>query len=131
MTALCTGGTSAPTPGALSRAVGYAVGEGLDHLTLAPRLVARGILLRAFVAFFAYAFPAPDGFQEATLSPPAAHWDAELGEYILNWEDVCAAPDPHRAVLDFGLSTIRHACMVCGWDPDLAASAEGVPPPVV
>ena len=44
--------------GALRRAVGYAVTEGLDHLTLAPRLVARGIPLRAFVAFFAYAFVA-------------------------------------------------------------------------
>src|SRR5205085_1918786 len=36
--------------------VAYAVAEGLDHLTLAPCLVARGIPLRAFVAFFAYAF---------------------------------------------------------------------------
>ena len=43
-------------PGALRRAVGYAVTEGLDHLTLAPRLAARGLALRAFVAFFAYAF---------------------------------------------------------------------------
>ena len=82
-------------------------------------------------AFFAFAFPAPDGFKEATLSPPTAQWNAELGEYILDWEDVRVAPDPHGAVLDFGLSAIRHACTVCGWDPDLAASAEGVPPPVV
>lgn len=43
-------------PGASRRAVSYAIGEGLDHLTLAPRLIARGILLRAFVAFFGYAF---------------------------------------------------------------------------
>jgi cellulose synthase/poly-beta-1,6-N-acetylglucosamine synthase-like glycosyltransferase len=43
---------------ALRRAVGYATAEALDHLTLAPRLVARGILLRAFVAFFGYAFVA-------------------------------------------------------------------------
>ncbi len=42
--------------GALRRAVGYAVAEALDHLTLAPRLVARGLALRAFLAFFAYAF---------------------------------------------------------------------------
>ena len=42
--------------GALRHAVGYAMNEGLDHLTLAPRLVARGLLLRAFVAFFGYAF---------------------------------------------------------------------------
>jgi glycosyltransferase involved in cell wall biosynthesis len=42
--------------GALRRSVGYATAENLHHLTLAPRLVARGVLLRAFVAFFAYAF---------------------------------------------------------------------------
>ncbi len=42
--------------GALRQAVAYAAAEGLDHLTLAPRLVARGLALRAFVAFFAYAF---------------------------------------------------------------------------
>ena len=42
--------------GALRRAVAYAVAEELDHLTLAPRLLAHGLALRAFVAFFAYAF---------------------------------------------------------------------------
>jgi hypothetical protein len=82
-------------------------------------------------AFFAYAFPAPNGFDTATLSPPAAHWDRELGEYVLEWEDVRVMSDPHRAALDFGRSAIRHACAVCGWDPVLAASAEGIPPPVV
>ena len=45
-------------PGALRQAVAYAMAEGLDHLTLAPRLVARGVALRAFVAFFGYAFVA-------------------------------------------------------------------------
>ena len=42
--------------GALRRAVAYAESERLDHLTLAPLLIARSVLLRAFVAFFAYAF---------------------------------------------------------------------------
>jgi glycosyltransferase involved in cell wall biosynthesis len=44
--------------GALRRAVAYAMAGELDHLTLAPRLVARGLALRAFVAFFGYAFVA-------------------------------------------------------------------------
>jgi glycosyltransferase involved in cell wall biosynthesis len=44
--------------GTLRRSVAYATAEGLDHLTLAPRLVARGVALRAFVAFFGYAFVA-------------------------------------------------------------------------
>jgi hypothetical protein len=81
-------------------------------------------------AFFAFAFPAPEGFGVAPLSPPAARWDTGLGEYILDWDDARAAPDPRSYALEFGLSAIRHACMVCGWDPALAASAEGVPPPL-
>jgi hypothetical protein len=81
-------------------------------------------------AFYAYTHPAPDGFANGTLSPQAAHWDATLGEYILDWDDVCAAPDPFRAAFDFGLSAARHACAVCGWDQALAASLEGDPPPV-
>jgi uncharacterized protein DUF5996 len=82
-------------------------------------------------AFFAFAFPAPEGLESATLSTPGAHWEVNLGEYVLNWDDVCVAPDPFRASLDFGLSAIRHACSLCDWDPVLAASAEGVPPPVL
>jgi hypothetical protein len=81
-------------------------------------------------AFFAFAFPVPEGLGDATLSPPAARWDAALGEYILDWEDARAAPDPFAAALDFGLSAIRHSCEVCNWDPVLAASAAGTPPPV-
>jgi hypothetical protein len=81
-------------------------------------------------AFFSFAFPVAEGLGEATLSAPGARWDAALGEYILDWDDARAAPDPRAAALDFGLSTIRHSCAVCDWDPVLAASAEGTPPPV-
>jgi hypothetical protein len=81
-------------------------------------------------AFYAYAHPAPDGFAAATLSPASARWDAALGEYILDWEDVCDSPDPHAVGLEFARSAFRHACAVCDWDPVLPASAEGTPPPV-
>jgi hypothetical protein len=82
-------------------------------------------------AFYAYAHPAPEGFAAATLSPAAARWDAALGEYVLDWDDVCASSDPNAFALEFARSAFRHACLVCGWSPDLAASAEGTPPPVV
>ena len=39
-------------------------------------------------AFYAYAHPVPSDFARMTLFPPAAHWDAALGEYILDWDDV-------------------------------------------
>jgi Family of unknown function (DUF5996) len=81
-------------------------------------------------AFYAYAHPAPDGFAAATLSPASAHWNATLGEYILDWVDVCNSPDPHAAGVEFAHSAFRHACAVCDWDPALPASVEGRPPPI-
>ena len=81
-------------------------------------------------AFYAYAHPAPEGFAAATLSPAAARWDAALGEYILDWDDVCSSPNPHAVGLEFAHSAFRHACTVCDWDPALPASAEGTPPPI-
>ncbi len=82
-------------------------------------------------AFYAYAHPAPDSFPTATLAPPAARWEAALGEYVLDWDDVIAAADPHALALEFAGSAFAHACAVCQWDPALPASAAGTPPPVV
>ncbi len=82
-------------------------------------------------AFYAYAHPAPENFASATLSPPAARWAPELGEYLLDWEDVRSTPHPHAAALEFARSAFVHACAVCDWDPALPASAEGTPPPIV
>jgi len=81
-------------------------------------------------AFFAFASPAPDGYETAALSPAPGHWDPKLGEYLLDWDEARASPDPHAAALDFARSVVRHSCMVCGWDPGLADSAQGIPPPV-
>src|SRR5580704_3534006 len=52
-------------------------------------------------AFYAYAHPAPEGFADATLEPAAARWDADLGEYVLDWDDVVASSDPHGTALAF------------------------------
>jgi hypothetical protein len=81
-------------------------------------------------AFFAYAHPAPDGFADADLDPEAAHWDTDLGEFALDWEDIRTAQDPHALALEFVHSAFGHACEVCAWDPVLAQSAEGEPPPI-
>ncbi len=82
-------------------------------------------------AFYAYAHPSPDGFPAGVLSPQQARWEDALGEYVLDWEDVRSSPDPHATALSFARSAFQHACRVCGWDPKLAASAAGDPPPVI
>jgi hypothetical protein len=81
-------------------------------------------------AFYVYAHPAVDGFAGATLDPPAARWDGELGEYVLDWSDVCASENPHSYALTFLRSAFSHACRVCEWDQALSASATGTPPPL-
>ena len=81
-------------------------------------------------AFFAFAHPAPPNFAHGRLSPAAAHWDHSLGEYILDWDDVRAAADPRGAALEFARSAFRHACLICGWDTNLAATADSKPPPL-
>jgi hypothetical protein len=82
-------------------------------------------------AFYAYAHPAPDGYSELALTPPAAHWEADAGLFILDWADVRAAADPHTYALEFLRSAFLASCAICGWDPKLPASAEGNPPPVI
>ena len=79
-------------------------------------------------AFYAYAHPAHDGFAGADMSP--GRWDAALGEYVLDWDDVRASADPHATAVDFGRRVFRHACAMCEWDPALAATADGDPPPL-
>jgi Family of unknown function (DUF5996) len=81
-------------------------------------------------AFYAYAHPVPDGYGYHQLSPPAACWNESLGEYVLDWDDVIAQPDPHGYVMEFLRSSLDHSCAACEWDPALAASAHGTPPPL-
>jgi hypothetical protein len=81
-------------------------------------------------AFYSYAHPAPSGWAGADLSPAASRWDSNLGEYVLDWDDVVTADDPHGFALEFAHSAFQHSCSACGWDPVLPASAEGTPPPI-
>src|ERR1700733_15392483 len=81
-------------------------------------------------AFYAYAHPKPPGFGGQALAPAASRWDDSLGEYLLDWDDIRSGADPHAAAVEFARSAFQHACVLCDWDPALAASADSVPPPV-
>jgi Family of unknown function (DUF5996) len=81
-------------------------------------------------AFYSYAHPAREGFAQGEPTPEAARWDADMGLFLLDWDDVLASDDPHGTGLEFARWSFRHACATCGWDSSLASSAEGTPPPV-
>jgi hypothetical protein len=57
-------------------------------------------------------------------------WNNQLGEYILDCDELrtCATCTPPRSTAA-GRVVFRHAC-ICDRDTDLAATAEGKPPPV-
>jgi hypothetical protein len=65
-------------------------------------------------AFYAYAAPAPAGFDKQPVSPGG--WDSQLGEYILKYEEARHAAQPAQAVLDFCQSTYDAAARLANWD---------------
>ncbi len=67
-------------------------------------------------AFYSYAYPAPAGFGAAPLRPAAASFNAALGEFILPYAAVRAAPSPDAMLLDFLQSTYEAAADLGHWD---------------
>lgn len=51
--------------------------------------------------FYSYAYPEPDGYRTSPVAPTAAHWDDQLGEFVLPYTAVRTAPDPDAALLQF------------------------------
>ncbi|HEX2816411.1 MAG TPA: DUF5996 family protein, partial [Phenylobacterium sp.] len=66
----------------------------------------------------AYAYPEPAGFKAAKVRPAAARFDPALGEFVLSYEAVRAAPDPDAALLDFFQSTYEAAADLAAWPRD-------------
>ena len=64
-------------------------------------------------AFFAYAYPKPDGIERED------GWDDAIGEFLLPYEDVRTASDPRRALLDWLARTYGTAARLGGWNEDL------------
>ena len=67
-------------------------------------------------AFYAYAYPAPPGFEVAAVRPSAASYEPHLGEFLLRYNDVRRADSPEQAILDFFRSVYEAAATLGGWD---------------
>jgi hypothetical protein len=76
-------------------------------------------------AFFAYAYPKPDGIERAPVGPAAAFWSDALGEFLLRYEDVRSAASPQATILEFLETTYEAAARLAGWDPGLVATPGG------
>jgi hypothetical protein len=65
--------------------------------------------------FWAYAYPKPDGIENAAIEPAQAGWDPNLGEFLLRYSDVRAAADPHAALRAFFSSTFDVLSRAADW----------------
>jgi hypothetical protein len=66
-------------------------------------------------SFYSYAYPGPEGFAEQRVSPGAAYFDEQLGEFILPYAAVRTASDPDAYLLSFLETTFQAACQVARW----------------
>lgn len=68
-------------------------------------------------AFYAYAYPEPDGLADVPLKPASAQWIDNNGAMaILTYDDMRAQDDPRAALLAFMHSMYDGASGKAGWD---------------
>ncbi|MFI8951541.1 DUF5996 family protein [Streptomyces sp. NPDC053750] len=67
-------------------------------------------------AFYAYAYPEPDGFADHDVTPADAYYSRENGQYLLPYEAVRTSADPDGVLMGFLQSTYEAAAVHGNWD---------------
>jgi Family of unknown function (DUF5996) len=67
-------------------------------------------------AFYAYAYPEPDGFATHPVAPAEAFYSTENGQFLLPYEAVRTADDPDATALAFLQTTYEAAAEHGSWD---------------
>ncbi len=83
-------------------------------------------------AFYAYAYPVPEGLAKQPVMPSAAFWHEALREFVLPYAAVRASADPDAEVQAFLASSYAVAARLLDWPDGLASSMQsppGRPPP--
>jgi len=65
--------------------------------------------------FYAYAYPEPAGYRSRPVTPASAFFDEALGEFVLPYAEVRAAPAPDALLLDFLTSPHDAAVAPAPW----------------
>lgn len=67
-------------------------------------------------AFYAYAYPTPEGFNKYPVQPQAAYFHDKLGEFILPYDAVRTAQNSDETLLSFLQTTYDAAATLAKWD---------------
>jgi Family of unknown function (DUF5996) len=67
-------------------------------------------------AFYAYAYPEPEGYAQRRVEPPAAQYDLNAREFLLPYSALRVMPEADEALLRFFQSTYEAAADLGKWD---------------
>lgn len=70
-------------------------------------------------AFYAYAYPEPQGFAKARVTPAEAYYHKDLKEFILDYSVVRKSTDPAAIIRSFFNSAYRAGSNLANWDRDM------------
>ena len=70
----------------------------------------------AHAAFYAYAYPEPEGFAKSRVEPGAAFYSPGLREFLLPYDAVRLSRSPDETLLAFLQSTYEAAASLARWD---------------
>ncbi|HEY8102217.1 MAG TPA: DUF5996 family protein [Burkholderiaceae bacterium] len=69
-----------------------------------------------YPAFYAYAYPAPQGYGTRRVRPDSASYNTAFGEFILAYDDVRQTDSPDATLLAFLQDTYEAAADLSAWD---------------
>lgn len=112
------GRTAPPHPGGVPNLPNWVTREAYSHECMSVGWWPGGGAVTE-PAFYAYAYPEPEGCQVAPISPATAFYHTELREWILPYDAVRTAADPDAELLSFLQSAYDTVARLGKWDPAL------------
>ena len=67
-------------------------------------------------AFYSYAYPEPEGFGASPVRPQGAAYNADVGQFLIDYDAVRMAASPDDALLAFAQSSYEAAAIQGKWD---------------
>lgn len=75
-------------------------------------------------AYYSFTFPQPTEIEKSQILPARAHWDATMGEFMLDYDDVRLEADPAKELLAFFESTYQAGAKLAGWNASLLGTGK-------
>lgn len=77
-------------------------------------------------SFFAFTYPKPAEFEKAKINIPDVKWVPQIGEFVLDYEDLRKAKNPDETLLAFFENTYQAFAKLAKWDEKLIVSGKPI-----